>query len=423
MQFDGIKPGGITLSDGNTYRKTSHRPLAVLLALGAVLFAGVGAALAQSVTPEDMFERLFTSDSAAAEWFTEEFVAQLPPAAVDAIIGQYRAVLGAYTGAQGVAPNFRLSFEHGFVNAQLVLTAAGQIAGIWFGPPELKVSGLDEALAGFYELPGSVSLIVVSDTGVLAAIDPDTPLAVGSAFKLAIAAALKDEVAAGARSWDDVVVLEAGDVSLPTGILQEWPVGTPMTIQSLATLMISISDNTATDVLLRVVGRDTVERYAPRNAPFLSTREAFLLKAAGNEDALEAWRARDEAGRRALLDELARRPLPGFEAFGSEPTALDVEWYFTVGELVNLMAYVHELPFMSINPGVANPSQWRHVAYKGGSEPGVLNYTTMVVSESGTPYFLSATWNNPEQALDEALFYTLYSGLLSALAQMEIGNN
>src|SRR5690606_39753601 len=52
-------------------------------------------------------------------------------------------------------------------------------------------------------------------------------------------------------------ILEAGDVSLPTGILQEWPVGTPMTIQSLATLMISISDNTATDVLLRVAGRDT----------------------------------------------------------------------------------------------------------------------------------------------------------------------
>ncbi len=126
MQFDGIKPGGITLSDGNTYRKTSHRPLAVLLALGAMLFASIGAALAQSVTPEDMFERLFSLGFHGGRVVHGEFVAQLPPAAVDAIIGQYRAVLGAYCGAQGVAPNFRLSFEHGFVDAQLVLTAAGQ---------------------------------------------------------------------------------------------------------------------------------------------------------------------------------------------------------------------------------------------------------------------------------------------------------
>src|SRR5690606_27757886 len=285
--------------------------------------------------------------------------------------------------------------------------------------PEPKASELDAVLADFQTLPGQVSLIVVTDGGVLAAVNADTPLAVGSAFKLAILAALKDQVAAGMRSWGDVIVLEEQDVSLPTGILQNWPPGTPMTVQALATLMISISDNTATDALLRAAGRAAVERYATRNVPLLSTREAFVLKAAGNEDLLEAWRNADVAGRRALLAELARRPLPAVSDLSPEPTALDVEWYFTVGELANLMAYVHDLPFMSVNPGVADPGDWSYIAFKGGSEPGVLNYTTLVVSHSRTPYLVSATWNNPEQALGEVTFHTLYSGLpkpLRALA-------
>lgn len=382
-------------------------------------FAGAASAQAQAVTPEEVYERLFTSDAVQPEWFTDMFLAELPPAVMDAMIGQYRAALGAYVAAEGTAPFFRLEFERGFVDSQIFLDSAGRIAGIWFGAPEPKASELDAVLADFQTLPGQVSLIVVTDGGVLAAVNADTPLAVGSAFKLAILAALKDQVAAGMRSWGDVIVLEEQDVSLPTGILQNWPPGTPMTVQALATLMISISDNTATDALLRAAGRAAVERYAPRNVPLLSTREAFVLKAAGNEDLLEAWRNADVAGRRALLAELARRPLPAVSDLSPEPTALDVEWYFTVGELANLMAYVHDLPFMSVNPGVADPGDWSYVAFKGGSEPGVLNYTTLVISHSGTPYIVSATWNNPEQALDEVTFYTLYSGLLKALRDLD----
>lgn len=390
--------------------------LACLLLVGSLSAATHAAA---GVTPEEMFARLFTADSVQADWLSPEMAAEVPPVMLEAIVAQYLEVLGPYVGADGTAPNFRLTFEGGHVNAQIVLNEAGQIMGIWFGFPEPSVSGLDEATAGFFELPGDVSLLVVSDAGVLADINSDTPLAVGSAFKLAIAAALKDQVAAGIRSWDDVVLLESRDISIPTGILQDWPVETPLTVQSLATLMISISDNTATDVLLRLVGRETVELYAPRNKPFLSTREAFILKATGNETLLEAWRGGDEAEKRALLVDLAEQPVPDLAAFSLQPTALDVEWYFTVGELVNLIAYVHDLPFMSVNPGVASASDWQYVAFKGGSEPGVLNLTTLLVAESGTTYIVSATWNDEDQALDETRFFTLYSGLLSALAQLD----
>ena len=39
---------------------------------------------------------------------------------------------------------------------------------------------------------------------------------------------------------------------------QDWPKGAPVTLHTLATLMISISDNTATDQLIAIVGRDAI---------------------------------------------------------------------------------------------------------------------------------------------------------------------
>ena len=77
----------------------------------------------------------------------------------------------------------------------------------------------------------------------------------GSAFKLGVLKALKEQIAGGRHSWDEVAELTAPDLSLPSGIIQGWPMGAPLTLHSLAALMISISDNTATDVLMRVVGR------------------------------------------------------------------------------------------------------------------------------------------------------------------------
>lgn len=376
-------------------------------------------AIANEATPAAVYEKLFTSRPLQSDWFAPEFLAQIPLAQMEAIVAQYVEMLGAYEATEGQAPMFRLRFARGYAPSQIALNAAGQIAGIWFGPPEPEVGTLQDALSGYDELPGRVSVLVASDSGILAAINPDVPLAVGSAFKLAVAAALADHVAAGHFDWEHVIHLSESDESLPSGILQQWPVGTPLTVGSLAALMISQSDNTATDALMRHLGRETVELYGPRNKPFLTTREAFTLKDPTNREFLTAFRAGDEAGRRAVVEDLRDVALPRVFDLPGEPTALDVEWLFTVRELGALMAHVNELPFMSINPGPATPDHWQRVAYKGGSEPGVLNLTTFVTSHSGSHYIVSATWNDAEAVLDENRFVTLYIRLLNALKQLD----
>ena len=389
----------------------------IAFALLLCIMVSSATAMGQIVTPEQMLKQIFTAEVMSEDWFSAAFLVQVPVGQLSEIVRQYRAALGALEDVQGKAPAFRLTFSHGYVAAQIALDGAGRVAGFFLGPPEPRVSGLDNALDGFRKLPGRVSVLVVSQSGVLAQLNPEQPLAVGSAFKLAVLAALKDQVSAGAKAWDDVVTLKADHISLPSGILQSWPLGSPLTVHTLASLMISVSDNTATDALIALLGRQLVENYTALNHPLLTTREAFALKNPTNADHLKAYRQGDVAQRREVLGKLQSLPLPSVADFTS-PQALDVEWFFSAYELANLMAAVQDLSVFSINPGVASPADWQHIAFKGGSEPGVINLTTWLVGQSGMNYCVVATWNNDE-VVDEVQFVGLYSGVLRQLTEID----
>jgi beta-lactamase class A len=180
--------------------------------------------------------------------------------------------------------------------------------------------------------------------------------------------------------------------------------------------MISISDNTATDALIRIVGRESIESLADRNRPFLTTQEFFTLKDPQNAALLQRYREGNEAQRRQVLAEVAELPLPHPSIFAGEPLAIDVEWFFTPRELCTLMQQVADLPLMSVNPsGLVTSNDWSKVSYKGGSEPGVINLTTWLQAKNGKTYCVVATWNNPEAALAEERLLTLYSGIIEEL--------
>ncbi len=166
--------------------------------------------------------------------------------------------------------------------------------------------------------------------------------------------------------------------------------------------------------MLLFVGRPEVEAFGYGNRPFLTTREAFILKDSKNAALLTRFRAGDEARRRALLSEVDALALPDEDIFAGGQLAADIEWFFSARELCGLMRGVQALPLMSINPGVADASDWERVAYKGGSEPGVLNLTTWLVARSGKSYCVSATWNDVKP-LDETRFFGLYKSLLATL--------
>jgi hypothetical protein len=302
---------------------------------------------------------------------------------------------------------------------------------------ELRIRGvsgreksLDEVTAAIDGLHGVTGYALAKlETGgprLLKARNADRAFAVGSAFKLVILAELVRATDAGERKWDDMVTLDAWQ--LPGGGYFGRPKGTQVTLRELATQMISISDNSATDILLRVLGREKVEAMLPvlgvkgaRNRPFLSTLEAFKLKYLDNGSYGQRWSTLDEKGQRALLEgDLARIPLiaiapepPG----GRKPAMIEeIEWFFTPAELVRVMDWLRRNTegakgadargVLSRNPGVP-PAKWQWVGYKGGSEPGVMNMTLLLQAKNGDWYAFNASWNDPAAAIDEGRFARL----------------
>jgi beta-lactamase class A len=365
------------------------------------------------MTVESALERLLATDSPAADWFAPSFLRAVPPAKMQEIVARLHAEGGSLRTIRAEGSHWVAELERASCRIEAALDGQGRFVSLWFKPLDVQTATLEEALADLRALPGKASVLVTSDGADRGAIEPDLPLAVGSTFKLATLAALRREIDGKKRSWRDVVELAPEARSLPSGILQEWPAGAALTVDSLATLMIAQSDNTATDTLIHLLGRNAIEPFASRNRPYPTTRELFVLKAPANAELLGRWRRGDEAGRRALLDAIRSLPLPDRAAYPREPTALDVEWFFSARELCDLMKAVHDLPFMSINPGPAERADWDAVAFKGGSEPGVINMTTWL-EKNGHAHCVSATWNAPER-LDEPRFAVAYRRILTWL--------
>lgn len=78
------------------------------------------------------------------------------------------------------------------------------------------------------------------------------------------------------------------------------------------------------------------------------------------------------------------------------------------------MSRVAHLPLLGVTPGVADPAHRASVAFKGGSEPGVMNLTTRLEGEDATTSCLSASWNHRD-GVDQDRLQSLYAGVLEAL--------
>lgn len=377
------------------------------------------------------------------ELFAPSFLAQIPPAQLRGILDSLMLQVGACVSVEveevkGTQGTFRLRFERGNVapmNLMVEDAPPHRILGLWIGPPAAPTSSLDEVSAELRRLPGAVSFLVLplgeGEPTPLVALEPDRSLAIGSAGKLWILAELIRAVEAGERRWEEVVALR--ERSLPSGLLQEWPQGAPLTLHSLAALMISRSDNTATDQLLRTLGREKVEEalvrtghgQPERNRPFLATRELFLLKS--NAEAGVRFLGLDAGGRRRLLDELRGRGVEPEAGPWSKPRHIEeIEWFASARDLASLMRWFEERDsdagdmgrrILAINPGLATiRDRYSYVGFKGGSEPGVLNLSFLVRRKVGSALAVVATWNDPSAPLEESRLLGLVERALAHLA-------
>ncbi len=369
------------------------------------------------LTPQAALDRVLSSAVLLPAWFAPTFLAQVSLTLLQQTVAGFTDSFGPYLYVT-TTPNgiFKAHFGLGVLSGKVHMDQHGRIDGLLITGVVYNHVSRSAAVNGLRQLPGMVSLVVLANNTPVLALDPDRSLAVGSAFKLAVLAAVQQEVAAHTLTWTQPVTLQAHDMSLGSGILQSKPVGSTYTIEDLARYMISISDNTAANMLIRVAGRKTIDALIPvPDQPLLTTRGLFALKVPANAALCARYlAAKTPEARMRLLPAIDALPLPSVSTFTGEPMALQVEYYFTTRQLCGLMRRVAALPQMSVNPGVAAVADWEHVAYKGGSEAGVLNLTTQMTAFNGTRYCVAATWNNPDYALDDAVFELYYANVLSS---------
>lgn len=347
------------------------------------------------------------SDAEASERFADVFLAEIPPEQLSLVFDQLRAS-GPYRveGYQGTAEAAQLPLDGAGDRyiLHVVTEPDGRMSTLFLQAaapiPEIdSLADLDAALA---ELDAETS-VLVADSATCEPIherEADVARPIGSIVKLYVLEAVREQVADGDLSWDTTLTLTDDLRSLPSGILQEEPAGHEVSVDRAAELMISISDNTATDLLIDAVGREAVlaavERLGHHDpelvTPLVTTRELFQI---GFTDAelREQWSAADSAERAELLSGLPGGSIDIDAALGQDVVWPDgVDWFATAEDLCRAHLGLQEAPdervteILAVNPGIEVPAGWDYVAFKGGSAPGEIAGSWYLESEAGDPY-------------------------------------
>ena len=196
--------------------------------------------------------------------------------------------------------------------------------------------------------------------------------------------------------------------------------GTKVSVEETATKMISISDNTAADMLIGLLGRDRVEAQvrqwaanASANEPFLTTREMILLHyVAGLGDRYLATPRHEREAFLAVVgrpapDQRHRAPATRWtlamsnRSSGSPPPMTSAARSPACSGCrrnprLSPLSTILSLQVAGIG---LEPSAWPTVWFKGGSESGVLTLGWLATNRHGKTFVVEAMVTNPDAAL------------------------
>ncbi|MFI7635635.1 serine hydrolase [Nonomuraea sp. NPDC049400] len=369
----------------------------------------------------DAASRTPIAESELAGHFAADFLKDIPADQINQVLSAYKGMrLERLAQSQDRALVAVVVAGGTSYEVPLFVDAAGLINGLQFRVPVPKSwAELDERLRKVAPQVG----FMAAELGKGGACRPVHAAArgvarpLGSMFKLYVLGAVAERIRGGAFGWDTQLTITPELKSLPSGQLQDRPDGSKVSVLEAAKLMISISDNTATDLLIHKVGRKAVERtmrawggHDKRNMPFLTTRELFVLKGAGYPRHAKRYLSLGTAERRAYLDEVvAKVPLSGITPW-TAPRELDtIEWYGSPAGLCEVYSRLAKLPdehigqVLSINDAGLrlDKGRWPSVWFKGGSEPGVLDMSFLARTSDGEKYFVTTMAINPSRPFDD----------------------
>lgn len=314
-----------------------------------------------------------------------------------------------------------------------VLPATGATPAAWSRVDRQASSVAPHVAVVAAKMTASGQLQIVHQSG------PTDARPLASMVKLYVLIAVAQAVQSGTLRWDQRLTLQSTDKAAGSGALIGAASGSTVTVQQAATLMIQISDNTATDLLIRAVGQSALAKAvastgssnAAKLVPFTTIRQDIWLEWSTSAAAVQArarWAGASTQTRMSLMAPATAPGSPVPDATGAGTTARwqDGLGYFASAldiakaqvVLARLVRQKGLEPLQSIldvtRTGITTPTSWRQVSFKGGTVMGVQTGSWYARTTSGDEVLVVMA--SSPGGVNTASFNALASKAAAALA-------
>lgn len=297
------------------------------------------------------------------------------------------------------------------------------------------LSALPSLMVGRIGANGNCSVTV--DRGA------NTVRATGSVFKLWVLGGAARAVVDGTLSEFDNLPLVASELA-PAGTINSEPLGTLFPVKDLATLMLGISDNTATDLLHERVGRTLMNQMPAAFGmaqptlltPFLGINEQFHLFYSFPLVDSQSYIAGDDAFQSNFLNTriVPLGPVTTTPFFHAS-LLVDGSWRASPLDVCAAFSALRRLPRGSeamrmadraLSASAAQPDvrgDWDRVWYKGGSLSSgagfhVLVHAWLLEDAGQDPYVVVAMSNSNTGGIDQFNVQSVTGRILELLSQL-----
>lgn len=198
-----------------------------------------------------------------------------------------------------------------------------------------------------------------------------------SVIKLPILAVILNEIKKGHFRKDDILILKAADKVPGCGALFHMHNGLELTIKDLYNLMIVLSDNTATNMLIRALGINNINPILNELGLITTKLNRLLFDYEKHKLGIENYFSPLEIG--AILESVYKKNLI------SEDISLEIE------EILKLQQINHKIPYLI-------PDEIE-IAHKTGEDDGITNDVGIVYSKK--PFILCFAGNDTDMVQAE----------------------
>src|SRR5690242_17782385 len=156
------------------------------------------------------------------------------------------------------------------------LSVQGRAQQVTVQPSDAAQKALQEQVSQIISAhQGHVAMYATQlNTGKTVEYDADKPVQTASVIKLTILFEAMEEIRAGKAHWDDKITLQPGDAVTGSGVLMFFDAPLTLTLKDVLTMMVIVSDNTATNLAIDKFGIDAINQ----RIAWLGLKDTHLYK-------------------------------------------------------------------------------------------------------------------------------------------------